>query len=132
MSQIIPVDLASLDTVAAAEQGAVFRPEHPVTGDPLGIEITLAGADSAIFRRAQNALLDRRMAGRKKKLSSEEIQAESSGLLAACTLSWKGMVVDGQEVPCGRDAAGALYLRFPWLREQADAFISERRNYLGD
>lgn len=44
------IDLASLDTQAACEQGAELELLHPATGQPLGVYLTLAGVDSRTHR----------------------------------------------------------------------------------
>lgn len=125
-------DLASLDTTPRADAGAELELTHPVTGAPLGVTLTLAGVDSAAYRKAQAALTDKRLGRRSGKLTAAELQRDGIELLARCTLAWSGVVVDGAEVACTADAARELYTRFVWIREQADAFVSERANYLRD
>ena len=69
---------------------------------------------------------------RNRALDPEKFEAEGIEVLAACTLGWKGVVVDGAPLPCSRDNAIMLYTRFPWLREQVDQFVSDRSVYLQD
>lgn len=129
-----PFDLSKLDTSEAAETGAILEVLHPVENTPLGIKITLAGADSDIFRQFTNKTGNKRMQRMKpnqfRPPSAEEQEEAGLGLLAACTLAWEGVVVDGQEMPCSKDNAKALYRRFPWIREQVDTFIGDRGNFL--
>ena len=125
------IDLASLDTAALCERGAEMELTHPATDAPLGVYLTLAGMDSKIWRKAVAALAEKRMAKR-GKVSAEEIQERGIEILARCTLSWRNVVVDGQELPCTLDNARQVYRRFPWMREQADAFASDRGAYLPD
>ena len=121
---------------AKAEAGADLEVLDPVTGEAVGVTITLAGADSTIHRKATATIAKRRMSNakgfRNRALDPEKFEAESIEVLAACTLGWKGVVVDGAPLPCGRDNAVMLYTRFPWLREQVDQFISDRSAYLQD
>ena len=125
------IDLASLDTATLCEQGAEMELTHPATGAPLGVYLTLAGMDSKIWRKAVAALADKRLAKR-GKVSAEEIQERGIEILARCTLGWRNVVVDGQELPCTLDNARLAYQRFPWIREQADLFASDRGSYLRD
>lgn len=108
----------------------------PVTNEPVGVFITLAGADSAIHRKATATIAKRRLSNtkgfRNRALDPEKFEAEGIEVLAACTLGWKGVVVDGAPLPCSRDNAIMLYTRFPWLREQVDQFVSDRSVYLQD
>lgn len=123
-------DLATLDTTALGDTGADMTVEHPSTGEALGIVITLAGRDSSTYRRAQDALA-RKMQTRRKP-SFEDMRAEGVELLARCTLRWQGVVDGGEAIPCTVENARALYLKYPWLREQVDTFIADRGNYLRD
>lgn len=125
------LDLASLDTAALCEQGAELELTHPATGAPLGVYLTLAGVDSKSWRKATAALAEKRL-GKRGKVSAEEVQTGGVEILARCTLGWRGVVVDGQEMPCTVNNARTLYGRFPWIFEQADRFASDRGSYLRD
>lgn len=131
-----PFDFASRDVAAKAEEGAELEVLDPVTGEAVGVYIVLAGADSSVHRKATASLSKRRLNGQKgfrnKGWDPEKMEAESIEILAACTLSWKGVLVDGAPLPCSRDNAIKMYTRFPWLREQVEQFISDRSEYLQD
>lgn len=131
-----PFDFTTRDVAQKAEEGAELEVLDPVTGDGVGVFITLAGADSVIHRKAAATIAKRRMSNmkgfRNMALDPEKFEAEGIEVLAACTLAWKGVVVDGASLPCSRDNAIMLYTRFPWLREQVDQFISDRSVYLQD
>ena len=129
------VDLGSLDIIFAAEKGADMHVLHPVTGEELGIIITLIGTDSETHRKNLRRLTSSRLNRKgRKPMSSEEAEEEALELLVGGTLGWKGapVVVDGVEVSFDRAAAKMLYKRFPWIREQADMFMCDRGNFLGD
>ncbi len=131
MSQL--VNLSALDSAARADEGAELHVLHPATGEDLGIVIRLAGTDSAAYRRALSAAANRRPQAGRKKATLEELQAENIEIMAACTLDWSGVSLDGQSMlPFTRKDAVTLYTRFPWIREQADAFMAERAHYLQD
>lgn len=133
-----PIDLGSLDTNETAERGAVLEVLHPTDGTPLGLKITLAGTDSDIFQKAQNKMSNKRAKrfkpGQSFSYPAEEQAANTLSLLATCTLGWEAsddFMLDGQPFPpYDRETALELYQRFVWLREQADAFISDRANFL--
>lgn len=130
-------DLSKLDTVAAAEQGARLELRHPVTDEPLGAVLILAGTDSKAYRRHEaavsNRFIDRMAKGKRGKgKSAEEQEREAIEGIAACTLGWTGVGLDGEELPFTADNAHKLYARFPWAREQAREFILDRENYLLD
>lgn len=126
-------DFASRDVTAKAEEGAELEVLDPVNGNPVGVFITLAGADSAVHRKATAAIANRRAKGGfRRNINLDDLQTESIEVLARCTLGWSGVVLDGKDVPLSKEAAVALYTRFPWLREQVESFISDRANYLSD
>ena len=93
-------DLASLDSAAKAEDGAELEALHPISGEKLGIAIRLAGTDSAVHRKATTAIASRRTKGGfRRNINLDDLQAESIEILARCTLSWSGVVLDGKDVP---------------------------------
>ena len=127
------IDLSSLDSAARADDGAALHIVHPATNVELGITIQLAGIDSAVHRRAVAAAANRRAKGGfRKQITLERVQEENIETLAACTLAWEGVRIDGKDIAFSHAAAVSLYTRFPWLREQVEEFISDRANYLQD
>lgn len=132
------MDLSKLDTASVANEGAVMEVTHPVTQEPLKqddgslVTITLAGIDSDIYRRAVYASGDRVMkvvrAGQENRAA--DLDNDKLSTLAVCTLAWSGIELDGQKLDCTRENARKLYMRVPWLREQADTFIANRANFL--
>ena len=129
-----PFDLTSLDTSEAAETGAVLDVLHPTENTPLGIKITLAGADSDVYRKMVNKSVNKRVQrmkpGQSLPFTAEEQEESGLNLLAACTLAWEGVVVEGETLPCNTENAKMVYRRFPWIKEQVDQFIGDRANFL--
>lgn len=138
------MDLSSLDTTVAAEEGAELQLRNPVddsvlrdekTQDP--VSITLVGTDAKEYMKITHAIQNRRLGkrlgkGGRAKLTAEELEADGLELLVASTKSWKHIVVDGQELPCNEKNVRMLYQRFPWIKEQVDEFIADRSNFLGE
>ena len=126
-------DFATRDCATRAEQGAELEVTDPLTGESVGGFITLAGADSSTYRHVSNMLVRRRLKnGGRAVLDPDKLREESIEILAACTLSWKGVIVEGKSLPCTRENAVMLYTRFPWLKEQAEAFVADRASYFRD
>ena len=124
-----------LDEIKVNEEGADMDVIHPVTFEPLKDDqgnkatIRLAGMDSPIYRKAANAITNRRTKGaRAGKLNAERFEADSLELICKCTISWQNIAIGG-ETP---KTPEALYEGRKWLKEQADAFIHDRANYLGN
>ena len=130
-------DLSQLDTSKASEIGAVLEVLHPVDNTPLGIKITLAGADSDIYRRFMakiaNKARQRIKPGRPYTPPTQEEDRENAvNLLVACTLGWEGIIMRGEEYPFSPENARVLYSDpgFSWLYDQVDGFIQDRANFL--
>jgi hypothetical protein len=113
---------------------------HPATGEPLvdgdGVEafIDLLALTSAPAQKARNRIQQRRIESRQRRVTVDEAEAEAMQVLAACTVAWHLVGLDGAPIPvtCDRDAALELYttpgLRF--IAEQATAFADSAGNYL--
>lgn len=135
------MDLKDLNTRAKADRGADLHLRHPGDGSPLlGDDgkpwaITLYGRDSAVFAREERAAATRRLerAQRGEIRTPQEVEAEGLELLVACTKGWSGnILLDGQALVFSPAKARELYQGWPWIREQVDAFVGVRANYLGN
>ncbi|MBP8062386.1 MAG: hypothetical protein KAY29_00810 [Brevundimonas sp.] len=121
-------NLTQFDT-SAANAGAKMElrdasdaPVLKADGSPM--TITLLGKDSDAYIKQENAATNRRLAqGTRIKLTAESLKADSVALLARATTAW-----DFEE-PCTYENAVALYTRFPAIKDQVEAFVSERANF---
>jgi hypothetical protein len=144
------MDLKELDTTAACERGFELELLHPSTAMPLSMFITVVGRDSDTFTKLQNEQ-NRQRLGRAQKLgnrpmiSLDDIEHETIDVLAACTRSWRRIVseegeqkgqelatllLDDQELTCTKANATKLFTRMKWVREQVDAAVMDRANFL--
>ena len=131
-------DLATLDTGDTAEEGSILELRNPSTGELLldqgqPVTIRLAGEDSPQYRKAQHAAQNRRLQrGNLAKLKAEELESDTLEIYAACTLGWRGLALDGEELPCTKANALMLYRRpgMKWLADQVADFIRDRANFL--
>lgn len=124
-----------LDKIELIEEGSEMVVVHPVTFEPLkddkgGVaSIRLAGMDSAMYRKAANIIANRRTKGnRPQKMTVERFQQDTIELICKCTISWTNLVIGGK-VP---KTPEEIYEGRKWLKEQADIFIHDRANYLGN
>ncbi|MFO0271362.1 MAG: hypothetical protein ACK53W_12610 [Gemmatimonadota bacterium] len=130
------MDLSKLDTVAAADEGAIMDVLHPITQERLvdpetgeAVSLRLAGIDSERYRAHVRRSTNRRIQNRSRKVTAEDIEAEALDLLVAVTLGWTGIDLDGKPLPYSAANAKTLYTRCPWMREQADVFVGDRANF---
>jgi len=131
-------DLSELNSVAAADKGAVMDVLHPISKKKLyadkeqkkPMRITLAGYDSTVFTTRQRELIDGRLENPKEIRTSEIIDAENLETITRCVLSWENMLFDGKELECKPDVVKSLLKRLTWLKEDIDIFISNRANFI--
>jgi hypothetical protein len=123
------IDLATLDTTRAAAEGVELELAHPVTRAPLGVYIRIVGQDSARYRQRVIDQVNARR-GRRDALDADTLTEDAVLLAARCTVGWRGLVIEGEEIAYAADAAAALYRRFPWIREQVIAGVEDRALFL--
>lgn len=140
------MDLKSFDTVSGSQLGHELELLHPATREGIGVFITILGKDSAEFTRVQtnhNRLRLQKMQKGVKALTTKELEKETMELVVVCTKAWRQVVkvgdeikekttltVDGEELECTPANAEKFYTRFPDFREQVDAGIVDRANFL--
>jgi hypothetical protein len=133
-------DLSALDTSATSDTGAKMVVLHPATGVALNADdgeevfIVLAGEDSERCKAARRAISNKRLkaqsSGLRVQVTREEIEADDLDVLVSCTMGWGGLALDGKDLEFSPANARVLYTKLPWLREQANAFITDRANFL--
>lgn len=136
-------DFASIDTKKLSESGAPLSIKK-LDGSPLldrngqPVTILLLGPDSskyrALARENVRRRLEKRAAGGPAPITGDEIdevERETLEILAVCTVGWKGVYTpDGDEIACTTDNARKLYENYPVVREQVDAFVGSRANFI--
>lgn len=135
------MDLSNINLDEMAEEGAILELEHPVTGEKLvaddenktQMSLSLLGMDSKEYRNKSKELQAKRTMALAKKRSSHGASFvmsddDACSLLAACTTGFT-LYLDGEFVEFSKKAAKELYLKYTWMREQADEFIGDRANF---
>lgn len=132
--------LSAVDTVSRSNEGVDMPILTPGSGmvvlDPENVPMSLrlVGQDSEIYRRlTRAAIMERATKSSTTGISDttvDEIQARSIDILVACTIGWNMWDTDGNRVPFSADGVRALYEGYPSIKDQADAFIVTRANFL--
>ncbi len=131
--------------VDKANEGADMFLLDPATGEKIKegdgyVTICLLGADSKVFVRGEHEATNERLkktVGRRgginrNALSSEKMDENKLDLLVKCTLSWNGMGENGNVLKCEESTVRRVYEMYPWIRDQVDDFINDRKNFLGN
>lgn len=133
------IDLTSLNTTKACNDGADVEIRHPVTNVPLGVTIRVLGRDSDTFKEHTRDLLNTRlrreaMAAKRGKDADlrtvEVIETENMDLLVTCTLGWKNVSYGGQELPFEEANVRKIYKEFPWIYDQVNEAIGTLELFL--
>jgi hypothetical protein len=132
------MDFAALDTKKGAEAGFEVQLAHPHTAAPLPLWIMVLGKDASLYqstaRTQNNKRIERLARANRVTLTAQELADDTLDLLVTVTVAWRsenGATLDGEPFPKFSPAAvKAFYLRFPWVREQVDAAIHDRGNFL--
>lgn len=139
------MDLKQLDTVSGADQGAdleLMTPSGTLITDSATKKpwtIRLLGVDSKKYQDAQHRLankrIQRRSRSRRAIVTSEELDTDQLELLVEVTTGWCDCIkltADSAPLPFNRENVRMLYSSYPWIREQAEEFIADRANFLGE
>lgn len=140
------MDLKQLNVAEAANKGATIELVSPYDGEKLTYEgekgeervmhLTVVGRDSDAYRKGFRQLVERRMKRQQKRgaaatMSLDEIEQETADALAACVTGGK-VFLDGKEVSVTQDVARTLFSEpgYVWIRNQVEAFMEDRANFL--
>lgn len=111
---------------------------HPETDDYLfnedGSEMTIEvyGPDSAVYKSVIHEQQDRRLSkmsrGKTLNLTAAELESSSLDLLVKCTKEWN--ITFGKKKPkCDSKNVREVY-EVPWVREQVEETLNDRRAFL--
>ncbi len=128
------MDLATLDNLAAnQESGAKLKITHPVSGQSLGITMTVIGYGSDQVRKLQRRQANERLKNARKRPTAEDFERASLEVASAAVTGWKfaeGVTLDGVVPEFTKENVERLMKRFPFVLEQVDSFASDQANYL--
>ena len=127
------MDLSNFDS-SHIEADLTLR--HPVTGEPLSDDdgaatIRLRCVDHEVVQKAARKRLAESLEITKKD-PAKSLEVSYKNIienLVSATVSWEKIQLEGEVLEYSEDNARKLYRRFPWIREQVDAFMSDRANF---
>lgn len=126
--------LDQFDTKTRANKGVEMELNDIRTGKPAGAFITLLGKDSDEFRAVKDErsrmIAERVSTGDRTEFTLEEGDVMACEMLARCTVAWRELENKDGQIAFSTEAAKALYLQYPAIREQANVFIADRANFV--
>lgn len=131
-------DLADLDTKKTSEEGRILKLRHPSTKEILThggkeFSIVLRGSDSDEYNRVFKKNMRKQMQLAKKNgniVDADVSESATTDMLVSMTVGWTGIYLNGAELQFSKEAATKLYTDYRWIREQVDAFIHDRSNFI--
>lgn len=122
------------DILANAEdqdRGQWFDLLDPVTGEPTGLRLRLAGPDSATQARARLRMVDElaEAADDDGRVSAEAREKCRLNSLARCVLGWE-VSEDGQPLPFTHANILRLLRAAAWVHQQVDAMAGNRAAFM--
>jgi hypothetical protein len=115
------MDINTLYTVDAHEEGAEIRIVSPLDGKETDFYIIIQGVDSKAYRKAVRAY--------HRTLIAEEEGGEIE-LLVAITKGWRGLSDGKNDMPFTAEAAKKVYTNAPNVTAQIDTFVADRKNFI--
>jgi hypothetical protein len=120
------MELSTLNTSIAANDGVEIELKHPSHGGGLGAYITVLGQDSNVYRRKLMERIERA----RKRSDVGSIWDESLELAVELTTAWRGIELDGISLVFNYENARKLYTDYSWIREQVTEAVQDRGNFL--
>ena len=132
-------DTPDFDLSAVAERtDGVHIVKHPVTGVATSARISIAGPEhpvrkAAVFARMRARRAELMNTGVLKVPDPADDDLDQTAFIAACTLGWSRLAIDGQSLQFSVDAPIKLYgdTRFRWLRDQVLEGLDKRDAFIG-
>jgi hypothetical protein len=129
-------DFSTRDTAVAMSKGIPVglmdpaAPSEPLRDDDGNQPtIVILGGDAPKVREATHKTLDdyfERVRKGKAEGRSKKDEQDTINRLAAATVSWSHIALDGKELPCTEANARTFYTRFFWVAEQLQRVIDDR------
>lgn len=125
--------------IGSPSQTAVCELFHPETDERLTDEsgkpmtITVHGIDSDRYKqfshRDQNRKIQQAQRTGKVNVTAEGLDEQGLRMVAECTEDWY-IVVGGETPAFSKEKAMEIYRQYPWIREQVDTFMADRKAFL--
>jgi len=114
------------------DRGRDFELVDPVTGQPTGIKLRIAGPDSATQARARLQMVDdlADAADGEGKVSAADRERVRLNTLARCVLGWE-ISENGEPVPFNHASVVRFLKAALWVQQQVDSFASDRAAFRG-
>ena len=127
-------DLANLDALTENQDAGIpLAVRHPVTQEPMGWTIRVAGVDSERVKKVLKRQRNSRLKNAQRQLTADLLDAQNREVLVACVISWsfdEDVSINGEQPECTPEKADQLIRRWPWLGAQIEERAQDTAAFL--
>lgn len=117
-------------SILKSNDTCVVNLRHPATNEPIGLTVTIYGADSRQFKAEQHKIRNERLKI-DGKVTSEQSDRFALELILNITTGWSGdWIFSGEQLQFSRPNLERVLREIPAFREQIDRAIGDRSNFL--
>ena len=127
------MDLAKIKEVQTSE----YELLHPTDRTKLGVIFTLAGPEHPTRRNLTTSWARdlRKRVNRTGKVTLDDPETDyerETDFLVGCVLGWRGLTMDGAEVPYNAEAARRIFTDhdYAWLRRQVQEALNQTELFI--
>jgi hypothetical protein len=119
------------------EQSVELELRHPVSKEPLGAKIHLAGQQhplrkKIVHERQRRLRKQFQRSGKFAFVDPAEEEEDTLEFVVGCTLGWSGISFDGKPLDFSPDNARRIYAdpKLAWLRDQVVALLYDDESFI--
>lgn len=128
-------DLKKNNLAEQSETGYEFELVYPATGEAVDAFITVRGNESKAVKNFlrkrfnENQVLVKKGKKKDDSITIEEFLDNQIELAVVKTIGWRGIQVDGADLPFTQENAEKIYREHEWIREAVEKESAEIENF---
>lgn len=122
------MEIKSLYTLDDHEEGSEVCINGP-DGNKTDLYINVMGCDSHAYRKKEREVRAKVIRSLRDDSDMGEFD-EDLEMMTHVTIGWRGLKDGGVDVPFSKDAAKKLYVNAPYIRQQVNEFVVNRKNFI--
>lgn len=108
-------------------------PKHPLTGEPIELEIDLRSMDSPEVLAVERQLKTKALRAGRNNVTVEKLEDGEYAILHACIVAWRWTgsldLAGVKNPPLTRENSERLFRSAPWLKKQVNTELSDEAGF---
>lgn len=108
-------------------------PKHPLTGEPIELEIDLRSMDSPEVMAVERQLKTKALRGGRNNLSIDKMEDAEYAILHACVVAWRWTgeldLAGVKNPPLTRENTERLFRSASWLKKQVNTELADEAGF---